>query len=604
MPRVTCWMSPAPSRAKEDPPCSSDPSAAPAATSRRSASAPGSSAPTGVRSAKTTRSRCWRHPSIDGVTLFDTADVYGDGRSESLIGRFLAERPGHGITVATKMGRRMAQEPENYTPENFRAWTDRSRAQPRRRHARSRAAALPADGGDRGCRDLRRSRCSRRRRGDRGVRRLGRDVRAGARRDRAAERDERADHLQPVPAQAARRGAARGRGGRRRDLRARAARVGSAVGQVHRGDDVRRRTTTASYNRHGEAFDRGETFSGVDYEVGLAAASELAAALPEGVSLPAATLAWIASRPGVTSVIPGARNVRRRNRMRMPRPRSLGGFDVEARSTPPCTRCTTGICGRRSTRSGDCQARAGRFQSVRAAPDDGGMTRGSVRVLHRRRTIAQTAEVVQKPAGWCWSCMLVPVIQMESAVPRARPRVTPPSTPDCEEITHARTYEKLSAIGAATRAGPGGHRRVAPASARPRERPRSASSCSAFNGRTVTGTSPSLQRHRDARGRVDHGDRVSGARRATTSGSCGSIWRSNIIFAEGSAVPGIRLQRARAMACYNLELVVPDRRDRAHSTDWSFTSTCSTPCRSPEPGPDARQPRRSPARARARKGRG
>src|SRR3954451_8816861 len=35
-----------------------------------------------------------------GVTLFDTADVYGDGRSESLIGRFLAERSGHAITVA------------------------------------------------------------------------------------------------------------------------------------------------------------------------------------------------------------------------------------------------------------------------------------------------------------------------------------------------------------------------------------------------------------------------------------------------------------------------------------------------------------------------
>src|SRR6187399_3151239 len=66
--------------------------------------------------------------SVDrGVTLFDTADVYGDGRSESIIGRFLAGRPGRGITVATKMGRRMAQEPENYSPDNFRAWTDRSR---------------------------------------------------------------------------------------------------------------------------------------------------------------------------------------------------------------------------------------------------------------------------------------------------------------------------------------------------------------------------------------------------------------------------------------------------------------------------------------------
>ena len=62
-----------------------------------------------------------------GVTLFDTADVYGDGRSESIIGRFLAERPGHGITVATKMGRRLPQVHENYSPENFRAWTERSR---------------------------------------------------------------------------------------------------------------------------------------------------------------------------------------------------------------------------------------------------------------------------------------------------------------------------------------------------------------------------------------------------------------------------------------------------------------------------------------------
>jgi aryl-alcohol dehydrogenase-like predicted oxidoreductase len=64
-----------------------------------------------------------------------------------------------------------------------------------------------------------------------------------------------------------------------------------------------------SSNRHGEAFDRGETFSGVDFEVGLDAAARLAAALPDGVPLPAATLARLASRPGVTSVVPGARNV-------------------------------------------------------------------------------------------------------------------------------------------------------------------------------------------------------------------------------------------------------------------------------------------------------
>src|SRR6185369_12135491 len=61
-----------------------------------------------------------------GVTFFDTADVYGDGRSERLVGRLKSERPE--IFVATKMGRRAEQVVENYTPANFRAWNDRSRS--------------------------------------------------------------------------------------------------------------------------------------------------------------------------------------------------------------------------------------------------------------------------------------------------------------------------------------------------------------------------------------------------------------------------------------------------------------------------------------------
>src|ERR1700759_4652245 len=63
-----------------------------------------------------------------GVTFLDTADVYGDGRSERIIGQFLADDAPEGVVVATKMGRRVAQVPENYTLANFRAWTDRSRA--------------------------------------------------------------------------------------------------------------------------------------------------------------------------------------------------------------------------------------------------------------------------------------------------------------------------------------------------------------------------------------------------------------------------------------------------------------------------------------------
>src|SRR5581483_4535436 len=62
-----------------------------------------------------------------GITLVDTADVYGDGRSERIIGRFLSGNAGQGVMVATKMGRRVEQKAEHYTLDNFRAWTDRSR---------------------------------------------------------------------------------------------------------------------------------------------------------------------------------------------------------------------------------------------------------------------------------------------------------------------------------------------------------------------------------------------------------------------------------------------------------------------------------------------
>src|SRR5215218_8030399 len=69
------------------------------------------------------------HAAVDdGVTFLDTADVYGDGRSETLIGRLLTERPDAGLTVATKMGRRAdPHTPEAFTLQAFRAWTDRSR---------------------------------------------------------------------------------------------------------------------------------------------------------------------------------------------------------------------------------------------------------------------------------------------------------------------------------------------------------------------------------------------------------------------------------------------------------------------------------------------
>ncbi|MBZ4486680.1 aldo/keto reductase [Microbacterium sp. cx-55] len=264
-----------------------------------------------------------------GVTLFDTADVYGDGRSEQTIGRFLGDRPGHGITVATKMGRRLDQEPENYTPENFRAWTDRSRRNlgvdtldlvqlhcPPTAVIESAATYDALDdlvaGG--------------------AIASYGVSVETTAQALAAIARPNvtnvqiilnpfRLKPLDEVLPAAADAGVSI------------FARVPLASGLLS-GRYTAATTFSAddhrSYNRHGEAFDRGETFSGVDFEAGLAAVAELSAALPEDVSLPAATLAWIAALPGVTSVIPGARNTRQATANADAAALLDGGFELDA----------------------------------------------------------------------------------------------------------------------------------------------------------------------------------------------------------------------------------------------------------------------------------
>lgn len=243
-----------------------------------------------------------------GVTLFDTADVYGDGRSESIIGRFLADNPGHGVTVATKMGRRLEQVPENYSAENFRAWTDRSRrnlgvdtldlvqlhcppsevidadATYDRLDALVEAGSIAAYGVS----------------VETVSQALTAIARPGVTNVQIIFNPFRLKPLDEVLPAASAAGVAV------------LARVPLASGLLSGKYSASTRFADndhRTYNRHGEAFDKGETFSGVDFETGLRAVAELEAAVPEGLSLPAATLAWIASRPGVTSVIPGARTV-------------------------------------------------------------------------------------------------------------------------------------------------------------------------------------------------------------------------------------------------------------------------------------------------------
>src|SRR3989441_8238757 len=63
-----------------------------------------------------------------------------------------------------------------------------------------------------------------------------------------------------------------------------------------------------NYNRHGEAFDQGETFAGVDYETGLQAVEELRSLVPQGATMAQFALRWILMFPEVTTAIPGAKN--------------------------------------------------------------------------------------------------------------------------------------------------------------------------------------------------------------------------------------------------------------------------------------------------------
>ncbi len=249
------------------------------------------------------------HSAVDaGVTLFDTADVYGDGRSERLVGRLLAERPEEGLTVATKCGRRVAQDPANYTAEALRAWAMRSRDNLGIETIPLTQLHCPPDPvfeddvvfdtldglveeGVIGAYGVSVETVSQ------GLRAIRRPGVATVQVIVNAFRHKPIEELLPACATA-------GVGV--------LARVPLASGLLSgRYDEATTFDPSdhRSYNRHGEAFDVGETFSGVPYEAGVAAARRLAAeAVPDGWSLPEVALRWLLDTLGVTAVIPGARN--------------------------------------------------------------------------------------------------------------------------------------------------------------------------------------------------------------------------------------------------------------------------------------------------------
>lgn len=250
--------------------------------------------------------------SVDaGVTLLDTADVYGDGRSEQLIGRFLRSSGASGVTVATKMGRRADQVPENYTLDNFRAWTDRSRRNLGvdtldlvQLHCPP-TAVIEADAtyddldtlvdeGAMAAYGVSVETC------DQALAAIARPHVASVQIILNAFRLKPLDAVLPAAAAA-------GVGIIARVPLASGLLSGRYTTSTTFASDDHR-----SYNRDGSAFDVGETFSGVDYETGVRAAQEFADLVdesgPTGLSPAEVALAWAWQQPGVTTVIPGARN--------------------------------------------------------------------------------------------------------------------------------------------------------------------------------------------------------------------------------------------------------------------------------------------------------
>jgi aryl-alcohol dehydrogenase-like predicted oxidoreductase len=243
-----------------------------------------------------------------GVTLLDTADVYGDGRSEERIRKAVAPRSDRPF-VATKAGRRADPfEAAQYTPENLRAWVDRSRRNlgvetldlvqlhcpPPDTYEDDRVYdtldTLVAEGA---------------------VAAYGVSVETVAEGMRALARPDvqslqvilnvfRRKPLEELLPAAQRAGVGI------------LARVPLASGLLTGKYDE---STTfpaddhRNFNRNGEAFDVGETFAGVPFDVGLAAAREVAEIAGPDIPTAAFSLRWVIDQPGVTTVIPGARNV-------------------------------------------------------------------------------------------------------------------------------------------------------------------------------------------------------------------------------------------------------------------------------------------------------
>ena len=249
------------------------------------------------------------HAALDaGVTFIDTADVYGDGHSEKLIAKVMKERGGKRPFIATKAGRRLpAQTVEGYSLENLTGWIDRSlkyletdRLDLVQLHCPSTDLYYHPEVFER----------------------LDRLVEQGKIRNYgvSVERVEEALKAMQYPGIVSVQiifNAFRQRPAelffdlaKKNDV-AIIARVPLASGLLSgkfKADTKFEASDHRLFNRNGEAFDVGETFSGVPYEVGLTAVERIRPLVSGNTTMAKFALRWILMFDAVTVVIPGARN--------------------------------------------------------------------------------------------------------------------------------------------------------------------------------------------------------------------------------------------------------------------------------------------------------
>jgi aryl-alcohol dehydrogenase-like predicted oxidoreductase len=241
-----------------------------------------------------------------GVNFIDTADVYGDGRSERLVSE-LRRRRSEQIYVATKAGRRLpSQTVEGYSRENLTAFVDRSlknlgsetidllqlHCPPNEVYYRPEVFGVLDDLVAAGK-----------------LRYYGASVKSPEEGLKAMDYS----NLQSIqiifnmfrnrPAELFLAEANR----RNVGVLARVPLASGLLTGKMRRETKFEATDHREFNRRGEKFDVGETFSGVDYETGLQAVEELRATCPSGWSMTQFALRWILMHDGVTCAIPGAK---------------------------------------------------------------------------------------------------------------------------------------------------------------------------------------------------------------------------------------------------------------------------------------------------------